>query len=82
MFLIQIEPTTVAPHLALPAGCDTYNVLDNPERKTAYATVKKQENTDKAKDGPSVSPDWHGNNQYRISPFKIEMAENVEKRYK
>ena len=76
LFSIQIETTTTtttttAAPPALPAGCEDYKFLTNPNRKKSYSTPYGQGKCDNS-ENPGWSSlrasDWKGPGWYRISP--------------
>ena len=68
----------------LPCGCENYEWLSNPNRKTTYATPSNEYKCDKSgySDSSRISPDWQGVNWYRIDPrigTKIPTSSTKEK---
>ena len=71
-------PTSIASTTSsmIPAGCDQYQVLDSPTRKTSYKTPSGQWKCDKVGFG-NTHQDWKGHNWYRfMEPAGTQMPES------
>ena len=76
--------SALSPPSSIPVGCDSYNVLNDPTRKTTFYSKSKSDwSCDKKQEGRGpVSPDWKGEGWYRVvGPAGTKLADTPTKGY-